>query len=78
MAYFSKKELDELSPSRKDNIPPEREKDIKSEVANFLQECGKKLKLPQITIATSIVYLHKFYLAHSIKKYDKYVSDFFL
>eukprot|EP01091_Cochliopodium_minus_P014950 TRINITY_DN5196_c0_g1_i2.p1 TRINITY_DN5196_c0_g1~~TRINITY_DN5196_c0_g1_i2.p1 ORF type:complete len:275 (-),score=64.44 TRINITY_DN5196_c0_g1_i2:16-840(-) len=71
--YFTRKELDEFSPSRRDNITKEKERELKTDVTTFLQECGKGLKLPQITIATSIVYLHKFFLAHSINKYDKYL-----
>ena len=73
--YFSRKELDEYSPSRRDNISKEKEKELKTEVSIFLQECGKSLRMPQITIATSIVYLHKFFLAHSINKYDRYVRE---
>merc|ERR1711991_900151 len=36
----------------------------------FLQNVGMKLRLPQLTIATAVVYFQRFYVVHSLKKYD--------
>ena len=69
-----KKKIEEMSPSRKDDITVQHEEKLKTEAGTFLQECGKQLKLPQIAIATALVYFHRFYLVNSFKKTDRYVS----
>jgi len=52
--------------------------DIKSEIAqrrstcSFLQEAGMKLRLPQLTIATAVIFFHRFYARHRFKDYDRY------
>ncbi len=36
----------------------------------FLQNAGMKLRLPQLTIATAVVLFQRFYVVHSLKRYD--------
>lgn len=38
--------------------------------SEFLQNTGMKLRLPQLTIATAVVYFQRFYVVHSLKKFD--------
>jgi len=38
----------------------------------FLQEAGQKLRLPQLTIATAIVFYHRFYSRKSYDGYDRF------
>jgi hypothetical protein len=37
----------------------------------FLQDAGMRLRLPQLTIATAVVFFHRFYVRHKFKDYDK-------
>jgi len=43
--YFSRKELEENSPSRRDGIDWKKESNLRKSYCKFLQELGKKLKL---------------------------------
>ncbi|KAL6077091.1 Cyclin-K isoform 1, variant 2 [Balamuthia mandrillaris] len=43
-------------------------------VCAFMQEAGMKLKLPQLSIATAIVFFHRFYANCSWTEYDPYVT----
>lgn len=38
----------------------------------FLQESGQKLRLPQLSIATAIVFFHRFYASESYEEYDRF------
>ncbi|KAL6077090.1 Cyclin-K isoform 1 [Balamuthia mandrillaris] len=42
-------------------------------VCAFMQEAGMKLKLPQLSIATAIVFFHRFYANCSWTEYDPYL-----
>jgi protein BUR2 len=46
----------------------------RSKGCNFVYNVGHLLKLPQITIATAAVFLHRFYMRHSLKEYHYYVG----
>ncbi|XP_066356448.1 cyclin-T1-4-like [Miscanthus floridulus] len=69
--YFSRKELEENSPSRRDGIDWKKESNLRKSYCKFLQDLGKKLKLPQLTIATAMVFCHRFYLRQSLAKNDR-------
>jgi cyclin T len=43
--YFSRKELEENSPSRRDGIDWKKESNLRKSYCKFLQDLGKKLKL---------------------------------
>ncbi|KAF6166703.1 hypothetical protein GIB67_005565 [Kingdonia uniflora] len=66
--YFTRKEIEENSPSRKDGIILRKETHLRSLYCSFLQDLGIKLKVPQLTIATSMVLCHRFYLCQSHAK----------
>jgi len=70
--YFTKEQVAD-SPSRRDGISDEEEKDNRKHTCGFIQEVGMKLKMPQYTIATAIVYFHRFYMRHSLKHYDRHL-----
>ncbi|PAN21003.1 hypothetical protein PAHAL_3G429500 [Panicum hallii] len=69
--YFSRKEIEENSPSRRDGIDLKRENGLRKSYCNFLQELGMKLKVPQVSIATAMVFCHRFYLRQSLAKNDR-------
>jgi len=68
--YFTKEQVND-TPSRRDGISENEEKENRKDSCGFIQEAGMKLKMPQYTIATAIVYFHRFYMRHSLKVYDK-------
>ncbi|KAL6851910.1 hypothetical protein ACP4OV_020095 [Aristida adscensionis] len=69
--YYSRKEIEENSPSRRDGIDLKRENYFRRSYCNFLQDLGMKLKVPQVTIATAMVFCHRFYLRQSHAKNDR-------
>ena len=63
---FTKTEL-LLTPSIIDgNLSPDKERGNRSKGVNFILQAGIMLKLPQITLATASVFLHRFYMRHSM------------
>lgn len=60
---------DELlrTPSILDGLTSEKERDNRSKGVFFLQQVGIMLKLPQITLATASVFLHRFYVRHTMQ-----------
>ncbi|PIA55849.1 hypothetical protein AQUCO_00700281v1 [Aquilegia coerulea] len=68
--YLSRRELEDLSPSRKDGIAFKKETQLRSLYCSFLQDLGMKLKVPQVTIATAMMFCHRFYLHQSHAKND--------
>ncbi|CAH9111826.1 unnamed protein product [Cuscuta europaea] len=69
--YFSRKEIEENSPSRKDGIDLKKETYMRKSYCTFLQDLGMRLKVPQLTIATAIIFCHRFFLRHSLAKNDR-------
>ncbi|PKA50746.1 Cyclin-T1-3 [Apostasia shenzhenica] len=69
--YFSKKEIEENSPSRRDGIDLKKESYLRKSFCTFLQDLGMRLKVPQVTIATAIVFCHRFFLRQSHAKNDR-------
>ncbi|XP_057322615.1 cyclin-T-like [Microplitis mediator] len=69
--YFSKEEL-KNSPSSKDGISAEKELDHKQQAAYLINDLGKRLKLSDVCVHTAIVYLHRFFIHHSLAKFHRY------
>ncbi|KAL9227586.1 hypothetical protein vseg_003259 [Gypsophila vaccaria] len=69
--YFSRKEIEENSPSRSDGIDLKKEIYLRKSYCTFLQDLGIKLKVPQVTIASAIIFCHRFYLRQSHAKNDR-------
>uniref|UniRef100_A0A5B7A4F9 Cyclin-like domain-containing protein n=1 Tax=Davidia involucrata TaxID=16924 RepID=A0A5B7A4F9_DAVIN len=68
--YFSRQEVEDHSPSKKDGIDHERESQFRKLYCSFLQELGMELKVPQVTIATAMMLCHRFYMRQSHAKND--------
>ena len=60
---FTEAEL-QRTPSILDGLSPEKEREFRSKGVNFILQVGIMLKLPQITLATASVFLHRFYMRH--------------
>ncbi|XP_065857838.1 cyclin-T1-3-like isoform X1 [Euphorbia lathyris] len=69
--YFSRKEIEEDSTSRRDNIDLKKEAYIRKSYCTYLQDLGMRLKVPQLTIATAIIFCHRFFLRQSHAKNDR-------
>ncbi|KAL3644581.1 Cyclin-T1-3 [Castilleja foliolosa] len=69
--YFARKEIEENSPSRRDGIDLKKETYIRKSYCTFLQDLGMRLKVPQVTIATAIIFCHRFFLRQSHAKNDR-------
>ncbi|KAJ8609291.1 hypothetical protein CTAYLR_010752 [Chrysophaeum taylorii] len=48
------------SPSRRDGIKAEDEKKKRRQTVSFIEECGKKLKLPKLPVVVAETYLNRF------------------
>ncbi|XP_016993484.1 cyclin-K [Drosophila takahashii] len=71
--YYDKKELRE-TPSILDGISFETERRYRKEGARFIMECGTKMGLGHNTMATGVVYFHRFYMFHSFRSFPRYVT----
>ncbi|KAG0131157.1 cyclin-like protein [Tuber indicum] len=60
------------TPSVLDGISPELEREQRGKGCNFILQMGIQLKLPQLTLATASVFLHRFYMQNSLKKHHYY------
>ncbi|OVA00801.1 Cyclin [Macleaya cordata] len=69
--YLSRKEIEENSPSRTDGIDLKKETYLRKSYCTFLQDLGMRLKVPQVTIATAIIFCHRFFLRQSHVKNDR-------
>ncbi|GLJ45170.1 hypothetical protein SUGI_0950770 [Cryptomeria japonica] len=69
--YFSRQEIEENSPSRKDTIDLKKEAYFRKSYCTFLQDLGMRLKVPQVTIATAIIFCHRFFHRQSLAKNDR-------
>lgn len=67
--YVSKEALAD-SPSRKDGISPDVEREQRIYGCEMIQEAGILLRLPQAVMATGQVLLHRFYCKVSLVAHD--------
>lgn len=68
--YLSKQLIEKFSPSRKDGIDFRKESEIRFTYSTFLHDFGKRFGLPLATIATAIIFCHRFYLNQSHARND--------
>ncbi|KAI9808953.1 MAG: Cyclin- protein fam58a [Pycnora praestabilis] len=62
---FSDEELSR-TPSALDGMPLEKERESRGKGVNFITQVGIMLKLPQLTLATASVFLHRFFMRYSM------------
>ncbi|OCT49007.1 cyclin domain containing protein [Cladophialophora carrionii] len=60
-----------LSPSILDGMPVAQELANRQKGVNFITQVGIMLKLPQLTLATASVYLHRFFMRHAMVQNNK-------
>eukprot|EP01135_Chromosphaera_perkinsii_P001571 Nk52_evm41s207 gene=Nk52_evmTU41s207 len=69
--YFTKEQIKD-SPSRKSGIPAAKEAEYRVDGAAVIQDIGMNMKLPQLTIATAVVFFHRFYMYQSFKEFSRW------
>jgi len=70
--YFDKLAL-RKTPSAKNGIDYEKESRYRREGARFIMECGTSMGLPMETMATGVVFFHRFYMFHSFTEFPRFV-----
>ncbi|KAF3938010.1 Cyclin-T1-3 [Dactylella cylindrospora] len=60
------------TPSVKSGFSVQQEREGRSKGCNFILQVGIKLKLPQLTLATASVFLHRFFMRESLKDFHYY------
>ncbi|GAV73002.1 Cyclin_N domain-containing protein [Cephalotus follicularis] len=68
--YYSRQEIEDQSPSRKDGIDFQKESQLRKSYCSFLKELGMKLKVSQVAIACAMLLCHRFYMRQSHRKND--------
>ncbi|GLH12853.1 Cyclin-T [Gryllus bimaculatus] len=71
--YYEKKDL-RNTPSIQDGIDYETEQRYRKEGARFIINTGSKMDLGYSTMATGVVYFHRFYMFHSFRQFPRYVT----
>ncbi|RZF36303.1 hypothetical protein LSTR_LSTR006808 [Laodelphax striatellus] len=71
--YYEKKEL-RKTPSAQDGIDYDTECRYRKEGARFIIDTGTKMDLGYNTMATGVVYFHRFYMYHSFRTFPRYVT----
>ncbi|XP_049763600.1 cyclin-K [Schistocerca cancellata] len=71
--YYDKKELHN-TPSIQDGIDYDTECRYRKEGARFIIDTGTKMDLGYNTMATGVVYFHRFYMFHSFRNFPRYVT----
>ncbi|KAJ8962390.1 hypothetical protein NQ318_018374 [Aromia moschata] len=71
--YYDKKEL-RNSPSAQDGIDFKTEMRYRKEGARLIIDTGSRMDLGYNTMATGVVYYHRFYMFHSFKQFPRYVT----
>jgi cyclin T len=70
--YFSRAEIDKFSPSRLDGIDAKKEANLRKSYCSFIKDIGVHFKMPQVAIATAIIFCHRFYMRQSHRTNDRY------
>ncbi|KAL6441958.1 hypothetical protein ACFW04_002371 [Cataglyphis niger] len=68
--YFTREQLAN-TPSRRFGIDGDKELSYRQQAANFIQDMGQRLVVSQLCINTAIVYMHRFYVFHSLTQFHR-------
>ena len=71
--YYDKNEL-RRTQSILEGISYEKEQRYRREGARFIIKVGTKMNLRYDTMATGVVYFHRFYMCHSFKQFPRFVT----
>ncbi|XP_040602539.1 cyclin-K-like [Mesocricetus auratus] len=71
--YWDKKDFSH-TPSQLEGLDPATEARYRREGARFIFDVGTCLGLHYDTLATGVIYFHRFYMFHSFKQFPQYVT----
>lgn len=71
--YYDKRDL-RNTVSIRDGLDYDTERRYRKEGARFIVQCGTSMGLGHNTVATGVVYFHRFYMFHSFKTFPRYVT----
>lgn len=60
------------TPSIRDGMSPEEERQLRSKGTNFITQVGIMLKLPQMTLSTASIFFNRFLMRRSLVKKEGY------
>lgn len=72
--YFSKERLVSRTPSRLNGVDFDTECRYRREGCRFIMDMGNKLGLRYDTMATGVMYFHRFYMKQSFKTFPRWVT----
>lgn len=67
--YFSEDDLQNNTPSRRSGISYEDEQTNRKNSVELINQIAKRLKLSETCVMTAVVYMHRFYMEHSMTTY---------
>ncbi|CAH8391738.1 unnamed protein product [Eruca vesicaria subsp. sativa] len=70
--YYSREEIENNSPSRRDGIDLKEETRLRKSYCSFLKDLGTKLERNQETKTTAMVFCHRFFLRQSHAKNNRW------
>lgn len=59
-------------PSLKDGMTAEEEATKRRKTCRFIEEAGRVLRLPRVSISTAMVFFHRFFAKHSFQEHDRF------
>ena len=71
--YFTQDDIRERTPSREEGIPPVSEARYRRDGARFIINASNTLGLRYDTVATGVVFFHRFFMVQSFKQFDRWV-----
>lgn len=71
--YYDRRDLKNTC-SVRGGLDYDTERRYRKEGARFIMQCGTAMSLGHNTIATGVVYFHRFYMFHSFKSFPRYVT----
>ncbi|XP_023248450.1 cyclin-K-like [Copidosoma floridanum] len=72
--YWDKQAIETNTPSIQDGVDHLTEYKFRKEGATFIAQLGSNMDLGYNTLATGVVFFHRFYMFHSFTEFPKYVT----
>ena len=71
--YFTQEDIKDKTPSREEGITPAAEARYRRDGARFVINASNTLGLRYDTMATGVVFFHRFFMVQSFKHFDRWV-----
>ena len=71
--YFTQEDIENKTPSREDGISSSVEARYRKDGSRFIINASNTLGLRHDTLATGVVYYHRFFMMQSFKQFDRWV-----